>query len=238
MMKAVNVVGFKNTGKTTLCVELLRELSSQGLACSALKFTHQAGLDKQGTDTAKLMEVCQAVGAVGEAESAMFWKGKRTFMDMLPMLGGDMLVVEGGKPLGVLPRIVIARTAAEARELGAGEGGLAIAVYGPEGVDGVPAVTDLVALARLAAERAFLLPGLDCGGCGREDCRALAVEIVAGRARPEDCAAMGGEISVTVNGAPLGLNPFVARILNAGIAAMLGELKGYSPGDTVIRLNR
>lgn len=237
-MKAVNIVGFKDTGKTTLCVELLRELSTMGTACSALKFTHQAGLDKPGTDTAKLLTVCDTVGAVGEAESAMFWKGKRTLLDMLPMLGGGMLVVEGGKPLTVMPRIVIARTAAEARVLGAGEGGLAMAVYGPEGVDGVPAVTDITALARLASERAFLLPGLDCGGCGREDCRALAVEIVAGQARPDACVAMGGEISVTVNGAPLGLNPFVARILQAGIAAMLGELKGYAPGDTVIRLKR
>jgi molybdopterin-guanine dinucleotide biosynthesis protein B len=235
-MRAVNIVGFKDTGKTTLCAEIIRELASMGIQAGSLKFTHQAGLDKPGTDTSKLLEVSPAVAAIGESESAIFWKQKRSFADMLPLFGLDMLVVEGGKDLGVMPRIVIARDAAEARSLGAGEPGLALAVFGPVGVGKVPAVNDIRKLAEIVSERAFLLPGLDCGGCGRTDCRELAMEIVGGKAHVSDCTAMGGDISVTVNGAPLGVNPFVSRILRAGIVAMLGELKGYAPGDTVIRL--
>jgi molybdopterin-guanine dinucleotide biosynthesis protein B len=237
-MRAVNVVGFKDTGKTTLCASLMEALGARGLACAALKFTHQAGLDKEDTDTAKLLGAALSVGAIGESEAAVFWRGAKTLADLAPLLGGEVLVVEGGKPLGVLPRIVLARSASEARELGAGEGGLAIAVFGPEGVDGVPAVTDMARLAALADERAFLLPGLDCGGCGRESCRALAVEIVAGKAAASECVALGGEISITVNGAELALNPFVARILRSGVTAMLGELKGYAPGETVIRIRK
>jgi len=235
-MRAVNVVGFKDTGKTTLAAGLLRELTALGLAPAALKFTHQAGLDKPGTDTAKLLAQATASAAIGEGESAVFWREKKHLRDMLALLGSETVVVEGGKDLGVMPRIVIAADAAQARELGAGEGGLALAVHGPEGVDKVPALRDVAALARLAAERAFLLPGLDCGGCGRPCCRDLAVEIVAGAASPEACTAQGGAISVTQNGVPLGLNPFVARILQAGIRAMLAELKGAVPGETVITL--
>ncbi|WP_027190543.1 molybdopterin-guanine dinucleotide biosynthesis protein MobB [Fundidesulfovibrio putealis] len=237
-MRAVNIVGFKNTGKTTLCASVIRELAALGIPASSLKFTHQAGLDKSSTDTAKLLEVSPAVGAIGESESAIFWRERKPFMDMLPLLGQDMLVVEGGKTLGVMGRIVIARDAEEARRLGAGQDGLAFAVYGPEGVDGVPAVSDVRELARIVSERSFLLPGLDCGGCGRENCRQLAVEIVSGAASPADCTAVGGELSITVNGAPLPLNPFVGRILQAGIAAMLGQLKGYAPGETVISLKQ
>ncbi|MBI4803908.1 MAG: molybdopterin-guanine dinucleotide biosynthesis protein MobB [Desulfovibrio sp.] len=235
-MRAVNIVGFKDTGKTTLCAGIIRELAAMGMQAGSLKFTHQAGLDKPGTDTSKLLEVSPAVAAIGESESAIFWKRKRSFAEMLPLLGHDLLVVEGGKDLGVMPRIVIARDAAEARTLGAGEPGLALAVFGPEGVDQTPAVNDIRKLAEMIIERAFLLPGLDCGGCGRSDCRELAMEIVGGKARVSDCTAMGGDISVMVNGAPLGVNPFVSRILRAGIVAMLGELKGYAPGDTVITL--
>ncbi|GFK95667.1 hypothetical protein NNJEOMEG_03535 [Fundidesulfovibrio magnetotacticus] len=235
-MRAVNVVGFKDTGKTTLAAGLLEGLTALGLAPAALKFTHQAGLDKQGTDTAKLLSRAVASAAIGEAESAVFWREKKHLRDMLALLGSRTVVVEGGKDLGVMPRIVIAADQAQARQLGAGEGGLALAVYGPEGVDGVPAERDVAKLARLAAERGFLLPGLDCGGCGRASCRELAVEIVAGRAAPEDCTAQGGEISVTMNGVPLGLNPFVARMLKAGLAGMLRELKGFTPGETVITL--
>lgn len=235
-MRAVNVVGFKDTGKTTLAAGLLRELASLGMAPAALKFTHQAGLDKPGTDTAKLLAQAVASAAIGEGESAVFWREKKHLRDMLALLGGEMVVVEGGKNLGVMPRVVIAADAAQARELGAGQGGLALAVYGPEGVDGVPAVRDVAALARLVRERAFLLPGLDCGGCGRADCRALAVEIVAGVAAPEACTAQGGSLSISLNGTPLGLNPFVARILQAGIRGMLAELKGFVPGEVVITL--
>jgi len=235
-MRAVNIVGYKDTGKTTLCAEIIRELSAMGIQAGSLKFTHQAGLDKTGTDTSKLLEVSPAVAAIGESESAIFWKQKRSVTDMFPLLGQDMLVVEGGKDLGIMPRVVIARDAAEARSLGAGEQGLALAVFGPESVDQTPAVNDIRELAEIVSERAFLLPGLDCGGCGRTDCRELALEIVSGRAKLSDCTSMGGDISITVNGAPLGVNPFVSRILRAGIAAMLCELKGYVPGDTVIKL--
>lgn len=235
-MRAVNVVGFKNTGKTTLCLDIVRELALLGIPAGTLKFTHQAGLDKQGTDTAKLLEVSPAVAAIGGDESAVFWRGRKSLAELLPLLGQDMLVVEGGKALGVMPRVVLAGSASEAVELGAGPGGLALAVCGPEGVEGVPAVTDRARLAAIVAERSFLLPGLDCGGCGRADCRELAVQIVAGKATVSECVAVKGDISVEINGAPLPLNPFVARILKAGIAAMLGELKGHAPGETVIRL--
>ena len=235
-MRAVNIVGFKDTGKTTLCVELIRELTAVGIQAAALKFTHQTELDKPGTDTAKLFEVSPAVAAVGGHESAIFWRAGKSLADMLPLLGQEMLVAEGGKSLTVMPRIVIARSGAEARELGAGDNGLALAVYGPEGVDGTPPVRDAKELARRVSGRAFLLPGLDCGACGWTDCRALAVEIVAGRADASECVALVGEMSVTVNGAALALNPFVARILRAGLTAMLRELKGYAAGDIHISL--
>jgi len=235
-MRAVNIVGFKNTGKTTLCVEVIRALSGLGVTAASCKFTHQAGLDKSGTDTDRLLEVAPVAAAVGASESAVFWRGRKSLAQLLPLLGQEMLVVEGGKALGVMPRVVIAGSGAEARELGAGTGGLAVAVYGPEGVDAVPAVTDLSSLARIVNEKAFLLPGLDCGGCGRADCRELAVDIVAGKASTDECVSVAGELTIEVGGAPLPLNPFVARILKAGISAMLAELKGYGPGETVIRM--
>ena len=235
-MRAVNIVGYKDTGKTTLCVKLLAALAAKGVDAASLKFTHQAGLDKSGTDTAALLEVCHAAGAVGHAESAVFWRGARPLQDILPLLGRGMVIVEGGKELGVMPRVVIARDGAQARELGAGKGGLALAVYGPEGVDHTPALTDMEALVTLVLERSFLLPGLDCAGCGRPDCRSLASAIVAGEASAQECVALGGALTIEVAGTPLAINPFVERILRAGIRGMLEQLKGYVPGETVIKL--
>jgi ArsR family metal-binding transcriptional regulator len=36
-----------------------------------------------------------------------------------------------------------------------------------------------------------ILPGIDCGACGAPSCRALAEDIVRGRARLEDCKILG-----------------------------------------------
>jgi molybdopterin-guanine dinucleotide biosynthesis protein B len=103
-------------------------------------------------------------------------------------------------------------------------------------VDDVPAIQDLEALAELAAGRSFLLPGLDCQACGFASCRHLAALIVAGLAGPDQCQALASPVDIQVNGRPLALNPFAARIIGSAVRAMLAELKDYSPGQTVLTL--
>jgi molybdopterin-guanine dinucleotide biosynthesis protein B len=62
------------------------------------------------------------------------------------------------------------------------------------------------------------------------------VDIVAGRAAPSDCRSLGPKLAVAVNGQPLGMNPFVEKIISGAIRAMLAELKGYAPGRIDISL--
>jgi Na+-translocating ferredoxin:NAD+ oxidoreductase RNF subunit RnfB len=38
-----------------------------------------------------------------------------------------------------------------------------------------------------------LLPGADCGACGRAGCRAFAMAVIAGKARPAECPVMAEE---------------------------------------------
>jgi len=51
-------------------------------------------------------------------------------------------------------------------------------------------------LEKIAAD----LPGLDCGACGAPDCRALAEDIVKGRAKTDDCIVRIKEKSVKIAG--------------------------------------
>jgi len=233
-MKGVQVLGFKKSGKTTLCEALLAHFAGRGIAPCALKCTHNPGLDKEDTDTDRFLPHCRTVGAIAATESALFWNDPRKLSDMVAMLDGEVLVMEGGREHAVSPRVLVLRDADEAEKLS--EPGLVLGVYGPVRVSGLPHFDSVEAVAEAVLERGFALPGLDCGACGRDGCAGLAADILAGRATPGDCATTQTALAVTVGGRPLTVNPFVERILASGIRGMLRELKGFSPGPIEIRI--
>jgi molybdopterin-guanine dinucleotide biosynthesis protein B len=231
-MRAVSIVGFKKSGKTTLAVALCRALSGQGVTVAAAKFSHH-GFDKSDSDTSRLGKECSAVVGLSQEETCLIWPGKRYLPDIVPMLQAEVLVVEGGKNLNNLPRIILPGPDDTVEAL---RPELALACYGESGVQGMTCTQDVGSLAQLVLERGFYLPGLDCGACGREDCGQMARDIVAGQAGADDCVAMHSELKVTVNGSPLGLNPFVSSIVAGSIKGMLSQLKGYGPGTIEISL--
>lgn len=229
MFKAVSVVGFKKTGKTSLVLELARELTARGRKVAAVKFTHH-GLDLDGTDTARFAQECVSVAGIGPKTTTLLWNSARQLQDIFPLLGADIVLVEGGKSLTWLPRFVT--LGAEEDESGLGQG-LALATWGPGSLPGVPRASSVAELATLAESRAFTLPGLDCGACGRDSCLELAREIVAGTAEPRACEAMNAKLVVRVGGQRLALNPFVDRLVTNTIRGLLTELKGNVPGQRV-----
>jgi len=233
-MRAIAVVGYKKSGKTTLALELARELKKLGHSVTLAKHSHHGFDEKAETDTARFRDQADMVLGFSPGGSFVSWPGERSLQDLLPLVNTEFLVLEGGKTLGIMPRIIIAPDEATARDL---DPELTLAAYGDAAVEGLMATRDVAGLARIAAHEGFLLPGLDCGACGRENCRALAADIVAGEATSADCKAQGGSMRITVNGQLLPLNPFVARILKSGLLAMLSELKGFGPGPVDIRLD-
>lgn len=233
-MKGVQILGYKKSGKTALTVALLARLRALGLMPSALKCTHNPGLDKEDTDTDRFLPHCRAVGALAGRESALFWNGTRPLADMVSLLASDVLVMEGGREHGLAPRVLLPRAPEEAASLS--DPGLVLAVYGPVAVPGLPHVASVEALADLVLAKGFVLPGLDCGGCGRASCGELGADILADRASVDDCVSAHPGLSVTVGDRELALNPFVSRVLASGIRGLLAELKGYGPGPVVIRI--
>ena len=230
-MKGVSIVGFKNAGKTTTLGILADVLESRGLRLGIAKFTHH-GLDMPGKDTAWLMKPGRAVAGLGAEEATLFWPHRRHLPDLLPLMPADMLLVEGGKGLGWLPRILCLKEVNDAPTL---TPELALATYGEISLPGLPHFTaeSLDRLADLIEEKAFILPGLDCGECGFAACAGLAARIVAGEAGIKDCTAKASTLEITVNGQPIGLNPFTTSIILGSVKGMLSTLKGYAPGNTV-----
>jgi molybdopterin-guanine dinucleotide biosynthesis protein B len=234
-VKAISIVGPKNSGKTTLGLRLARSLKDRGLTVSAAKFSHH-GLSWSDTDTAAYAAVCDTVAGLGPSEAFVHWTSARFLPDLLPLLTADVLLVEGGKSMGYLPRVLCLNgDMTDGTDWLLPE--LAIGSWGDKRIEGVPAYEDMDALADAVLERGFFLPGMDCATCGRPDCRTLAAEIVRGAATTRACLAMHNSITVDINGAPLGMKPFVEDIISASIREMLRTLKGYSPGKATITLD-
>lgn len=229
MFTAVSVVGFKKSGKTTLMVELARELTARGKRVAAVKFTHH-GLDLGATDTDRLSRECVSVAGIGPREVSMHWNSVRQLQDVLPLLDADIVLVEGGKALTWLPRIVVLGTGEDETGLG---NGLALATWGPGELPEIRPGWSVSELASLVEERGFVLPGLDCGACGRDCCLDVAREIVAGRAGRDLCVALQPKLCVRVGGRQLSLNPFIDRMVTSTIRGLVSELKGSVPGQRI-----
>ena len=234
-MQAVSIVGPKNSGKTTLGLKLAEHFKQSGLTVAAAKFSHH-GFDWQDTDTTQYAKICDAVAGLGPSETFVHWTGHRFLPDLMPLLTADVLIVEGGKKLGFLPRILCLNG-----DLSDGTDWLvpelAIGSYGEATVDGVTPFSDIGSLAGAVLQKGFFLPGMDCETCGRPSCKALATEIVAGKASTKACLAMHNSIEVDINGSPVAMKPFVEDIISAAIREMIRTLKGYAPGQATIKLD-
>ncbi|WP_018130963.1 molybdopterin-guanine dinucleotide biosynthesis protein B [Effusibacillus pohliae] len=109
---AFAVVGYKNTGKTTLVCKLVAELKRRGYRVGTLKHdAHDFQLDYEGTDTFKHRQAgadMVAIASSGKWAVQAWSTGSPSLEGMLSRLDAvDLVIVEGYKQ-GNLPKIVMA----------------------------------------------------------------------------------------------------------------------------------
>jgi len=73
--RRIHIVGRKNSGKTTLVVDLVRHLAAMGFRVATIKHTHHRHeLDVPGKDSFRHREAgATAVGILSPAMNAVFW---------------------------------------------------------------------------------------------------------------------------------------------------------------------
>ena len=234
-MKAVGIVGFKKSGKTTLITRLSQELSTRGYKVAAIKHT-PAHIFFPETDSSKFKEHSPFVAAIGQEETEIIIKGEKSIEDILAYCDSDIVLIEGFKREKTFPKVVCVKDEADKNELFDGLQ-LLTASFDGDGADFAITRDDHIKeMATIVIERAFKLPGLNCADCGYQDCYELAKEIVKGKTTADACVSLNPPISIKVNGSGLALNTFTVHLFKTTVLAMVSALKGVRKGPVEIKI--
>lgn len=115
MSKLIGIVGYKNSGKTTLIASLARELIGRGYRVAIVKHTHHP-IDLPGKDTAVLRESAGQVALLSSDGAAVFWREPKDLRDIIRYLDAQVILVEGLKAEHI-PKIACLRGMPDDREL-------------------------------------------------------------------------------------------------------------------------
>ena len=238
----VGIIGYHNSGKTYLSVKMIEYLTSKGLKVGAVKHVAHKELAHADKDTDKYSRVARKVLAISKNESMLIINGswflesfQWAFKDL------DLVIVEGFKENKTFPKIIVARSLEEYKEL---KDGLEIAVVTRE-KDKFDQIMDIPVfsfnetekISELAINKAFKLPNLNCGECGFNSCYEMAKAINQGVKTLRDCKILSrSRVRIEIDGSTLPINEFVAAMIEGGIRGMISNLKGYRAGKIKITL--
>jgi molybdopterin-guanine dinucleotide biosynthesis protein B len=114
-MKAIGIIGYSNSGKTTLIERLIPIFRRRGLAVSAIKNAHHGfDMDRPGKDSFRYREAGagQVLIATGARWALLTETPQRPapLTDLLALLAPcDLVIIEGFKSEGSVPRIEVRR---------------------------------------------------------------------------------------------------------------------------------
>lgn len=121
-MKVLQLVGFKNSGKTTIAKEIISHLTEKGLKVASLKHHGHGGIPEgiDNTDSEQHLQAgSQISGVLGEhilqLSHSVDWDVEQ-ILAIYKQFQHDMLIVEGFKDLAY-PKIILLRNQHDLTEL-------------------------------------------------------------------------------------------------------------------------
>ena len=116
-MKAIGIIGYSNSGKTTLIEKLIPLFTARGLRVAAIKNAHHGfDMDRPGKDSFRYREAgaAQVLIATSQRWALLTETPQRpaTLEELLAELAPcDLVIIEGFKSEGHIPRIEVRRRA-------------------------------------------------------------------------------------------------------------------------------
>ena len=222
-MKIVSIVGKKNTGKTSLTVKVIEELTKRGYNVASIKHSHHSiEMDKENTDTWKHKQAGANL-VVGVGSTTFF--NARQEMDLNRILflikhmdEFDFVIIEGFKSYNY-PKII---TSPDVRD-----------EYTIKEVDSFAIDDEGVSeLADLIEQRGHdIVDTLFANNCGFNNGEAIASEIRQGNLTVDDLDKTNSYLSI--DGKVVGLNRFVSDYLKQSVLGVINtlNLKDYDVED-------
>jgi molybdopterin-guanine dinucleotide biosynthesis protein B len=215
----VAVVGSRKSGKTTTVEALVRELTKKGYRVGTIKHVHEPDFtfDARGKDTWRHAQAgARIIVGAAEEEMVTIKKGNTSRFNLNDLTGNfrdgiDVVVLEGFRGLVAqdltVPKIVAAKTKKEIED--------ALRTFKP-----ILAFSGAIARNHV---RATEIPYVDVM---TEPEKLL--EIVDKRIGPivQKRRESKETVSITVNGKPLPLNPYVQKVTRNVLFAIVSTLKG------------
>lgn len=120
-MRIIQIVGYKNSGKTTLTCEFVRELSKQGQRVGTLKHdAHDFEPDIPGKDTWQHRQAGARITAISSSTRTAWVQEQSTpveqLVNQMESQSVDILIIEGYKS-APYPKIVLLRNETDAELL-------------------------------------------------------------------------------------------------------------------------
>ncbi|MBR6023952.1 MAG: molybdopterin-guanine dinucleotide biosynthesis protein B [Methanobrevibacter sp.] len=213
-MKIASIVGKKNTGKTSLTVKVIEELTKRGYNVASIKHSHHSiEMDKENTDTWKHKQAGANL-VVGVGSTTFFnVKAEYDLNRILYLLkhfdNFDFVIIEGYKSYNY-PKII---TSPEVRD-----------EYTIKEVDSFTIDDEGISeLADLIERRGHdIVDTLFANNCGFNDGEAIAEEIREGNLKVEDLDKVHSYLSI--DNKVVGLNRFVSDYLKQNILGVISTL--------------
>jgi molybdopterin-guanine dinucleotide biosynthesis protein B len=237
--KTVSIIGYKNSGKTTVAEALIKELRQRGSTVVSIKHTAEdVRLDTPGKDTERLRKAgAKATAILHDNAGAIFYDHPLLIQDASKKLGtADYLVIEGFKTVKNHARIIVPREESDIEELSSG---LELAIVNLHDLIldtdiAVHKIDEIDKIAEIVEKKSFImLPDLNCGGCGYENCLEMGKAILRGEKVAEECVVYKMDFSLKVNGEEIPVNNFVRRAMENVILGFIKTLRGIEPAKKV-----
>jgi molybdopterin-guanine dinucleotide biosynthesis adapter protein len=213
-MKIIAVIGTKNTGKTTLVTQIVRELVERGFEVGTVKHSHHH-FDMSDRDTGKHKKAGAAIVA-GIGEETFFTMNEGMSLDnvlstMNFIENLDIVVLEGFKKSNYA-KISTSDIKDE----------YTIANVNVNELDELK----LRSLVDLLLERSYgMIKDLNCKKCGFNSCNDFVKARINGVHDATLCKAESDEVLLKIDNNVIPLNPFVRNFVKETILGMVKSLK-------------
>lgn len=213
-MKIVSIVGRKNTGKTSLTVKVIEELTNRGYKVASIKHSHHTmEMDRENTDTWKHKEAGSKV-VVGIGSTTFFNVRQDLELNRLLYLikhmdNIDFVVIEGFKKYNY-PKIATSPDVVDE--------------YTIKQVDSFAITSEGVSeLVDLIEQRGHdIVDTLFANNCGFNNGEVIAKEIREGNLKVEDLDKVNSYLSI--DNKVVGLNRFVSDYLKKTVLGIISTL--------------